>query len=140
MMLEGKLLISPNYFFKGGEVKHFYAAGYTSNDTIYIVYKVSQLAGKWGNGGEGIQGRLVTEINIGLRKQLLTNFCNNLYVGLYASSNYMMGAYGKMTEENSEVTLTNGHYLNRELKYYTQNFFTNRDLTIGVRLGLGLKL
>ncbi len=136
--LECKFQVGKQIVFRGAYLNKDLTVAYTSNDTIFVIPKNMNLFGYWGSGGGSLSGPFFTEINIGFRKEISQSFFNNIYVGFYGSLNFKIPE--KETNGNYDINVTSGHYLNQQLQYFDHDRFTNRDFTLGLKVGLGLKI
>jgi len=136
--IETKLTAIKTFVFDGGEVYSRLVANYISGDTIYLrEYDVMRFYGLWGDRGLPMGGFLFMELNIGIRKYL--NWLrNDVYMGIYSSGSSLF--FSKIGDTNSDIYARNGHYLNGQFQYYDTDYFAGKDFTVGLKLGIGLKL
>jgi len=135
--LDVKLIVTKRFMKGGGDVSYGSIAGFLSNNTFYGWYNIADLHGLWGNRGVPNGGLLFTELNLGIRKNM-PRLRRDIYLGIYGSCSEKF--YFKAGEARSDINVTNGHYLNGQLQYYDTDYYMGRDFTLGLKLGIGLKL
>ncbi len=129
--LDIKVGITKRFYFSGGSSERYLNGSVLTNDTIFVGYVASYIDDSWGKARNNYPNFL--DGYIGLRKHVKGSFISDLNIGVF-------GTYAMLPFNTSDVDVRNGHYLHGIFKSYDTDHYVNRELTFGVKIGVGLDL